>query len=295
MRHFGRGWRCITLGRARLSALRLPRRTRSSTARTSSTATPSPCSTPRGVDKAHVVGLSMGGYTGADAGRQVSRARHLLHGRRRGFGRAQGHARQFLAGRSVRAAAASSAAGKIDAEAMGLNPTRVQLQNKDPIGWRTFVAHLAEHPGARGRQDAAHRAGRARLALRPGGRAEGHQGAGAAAGRRRGRALPRREPVDEAADAERAARVPAGLRPCHQSGGAGAVQSADRAVHRRRGARQLARARRRRLERSAGEEAVHAHGTVRCATIAEADGCRCSLQRFRAAVRARGLPPFLAM
>ena len=36
--------------------------------------------------------------------------------------------------------------GKIDAEAMGLGPTRVQLQNKDPIGWRRSVAHLAEHP-----------------------------------------------------------------------------------------------------------------------------------------------------
>ena len=32
-------------------------------------------------------------------------------------------------------------AGKIDAETMGLGPTRVQLQNKDPIGWRRSVAH----------------------------------------------------------------------------------------------------------------------------------------------------------
>jgi pimeloyl-ACP methyl ester carboxylesterase len=29
---------------------------------------------------------------------------------------------------------------------MGVGPTRVQLQNKDIVGWRTFVAHLAEHP-----------------------------------------------------------------------------------------------------------------------------------------------------
>jgi pimeloyl-ACP methyl ester carboxylesterase len=29
---------------------------------------------------------------------------------------------------------------------MGLGPTRVQLQNKDPIGWRRSVAHVAEHP-----------------------------------------------------------------------------------------------------------------------------------------------------
>ena len=28
---------------------------------------------------------------------------------------------------------------------MGLSPTRVQLQVKDPIGWHTFVRNLAEH------------------------------------------------------------------------------------------------------------------------------------------------------
>src|SRR5262249_430890 len=36
--------------------------------------------------------------------------------------------------------------GHIDAESYGLSPTRVQLQNKDSAGWRTFVSHLAEHP-----------------------------------------------------------------------------------------------------------------------------------------------------
>ena len=36
--------------------------------------------------------------------------------------------------------------GRVDAEAYGLGPARVQLQNKDPIGWRTFMAHLAERP-----------------------------------------------------------------------------------------------------------------------------------------------------
>ena len=32
------------------------------------------------------------------------------------------------------------------AEAYALGPARVQLQNKDPIGWRRSVAHVAEHP-----------------------------------------------------------------------------------------------------------------------------------------------------
>jgi pimeloyl-ACP methyl ester carboxylesterase len=36
--------------------------------------------------------------------------------------------------------------GRVVAETYGLGPARVQLQNKDPIGWRTFMAHLAERP-----------------------------------------------------------------------------------------------------------------------------------------------------
>ena len=31
------------------------------------------------------------------------------------------------------------------AQAMGVGPSRVQLQNKDPRGWQEFVQHLSEH------------------------------------------------------------------------------------------------------------------------------------------------------
>ena len=37
------------------------------------------------------------------------------------------------------------AEGKLDGEAMGISPSRVQLQNKDPQGWARFAAHLSEH------------------------------------------------------------------------------------------------------------------------------------------------------
>ena len=36
--------------------------------------------------------------------------------------------------------------GAVDAVAIGLSPTRVQLQNKDPRGWQQFVSNLSEHP-----------------------------------------------------------------------------------------------------------------------------------------------------
>jgi len=51
---------------------------------------------------------------------------------------------QFIEEARVRAAEFDRV-GHIDAEAMGLSPTRVQLQVKDPIGWQTFVRNLAEH------------------------------------------------------------------------------------------------------------------------------------------------------
>jgi pimeloyl-ACP methyl ester carboxylesterase len=35
--------------------------------------------------------------------------------------------------------------GRIDGTAMGLGATRIQLKNKDPIGWARFVAQLEEH------------------------------------------------------------------------------------------------------------------------------------------------------
>ena len=81
----------------------------------------------------------------ADAGREVSLARAVLHGRRRRLGGPQDRAGAIHRG-MPQEAAEFERTGRIDAEAMGLGPTRVQLQNKDPIGWRRSVAHVAEHP-----------------------------------------------------------------------------------------------------------------------------------------------------
>ena len=144
VRHFGRGWRCIVW-----SARGYP---------------PSDCPEDEnlygqdlferdaiavldaaGVAKAHVVGLSMGGYTAL-----MLAARHrgrLISCVAAGAGSGGLRAKrpQFVA-ESLARAAEFERLGRVDAEAYGLGPARVQLQNKDPIGWRTFMAHLAERP-----------------------------------------------------------------------------------------------------------------------------------------------------
>src|SRR5262245_18133265 len=80
----------------------------------------------------------------------------------------------------------------------GHSAIRGHLQSKDPIGWCAFVEHLAEHPAY-----AAARTLRTVQAGRPllydlESELAAIEAPGAAAGRRGGRAVPGREPLDEA-------------------------------------------------------------------------------------------------
>lgn len=96
-------------------------------------------------DKAHVVGLSMGGYTALMlAVRYPGRVLSCVAAGA-GSGALMSTRAQFI-DEARQNAGTMERAGRIDAQAMGLSPTRVQLQNKDPLGWSTFVRNLAEHP-----------------------------------------------------------------------------------------------------------------------------------------------------
>ena len=159
-----------------------------------------------GIDKAHVVGLSMGGYTALMLAAKFPERVISCVAAGAGSGALKATRTQFIEDSLASAPPNSSAPAASTPRPMALGSDARAAAEQGP----DRLAHLRRAPGrasgARRRQDAAHGAGRPRLALRPGGRAEGHQGAGAAAGRRRGRALPRRQPMDEAADADRAAR-----------------------------------------------------------------------------------------
>jgi pimeloyl-ACP methyl ester carboxylesterase len=97
-----------------------------------------------GVDRAHVVGLSMGGYTALMLA--IAHPQRLVSCVAAGAGSGGLNASrpQFIAD-SLARAEAFERAGRIDAEAYCLGPTRVQLQRKHPMAWRVFVEHLGEH------------------------------------------------------------------------------------------------------------------------------------------------------
>src|ERR1043166_2232913 len=97
------------------------------------------------IDKAHIVGLSMGGFATLHFGfTYPQRARSLMIGGC-GYGAAPDKREQFAAESESAARAFESAGMRKAAEAYALAPTRVQFQNKDPRGWRELVEQLAEH------------------------------------------------------------------------------------------------------------------------------------------------------
>jgi pimeloyl-ACP methyl ester carboxylesterase len=96
------------------------------------------------IERAHVVGLSMGGFAALHVGiTYPKRARSLVIAGC-GYGAAPNEKEKFRAECEV-AAASFEANWKEAAKKYALGPTRVQFQNKDPRGWTEFAAQLAEH------------------------------------------------------------------------------------------------------------------------------------------------------
>jgi pimeloyl-ACP methyl ester carboxylesterase len=97
------------------------------------------------IDKAHIVGLSMGGFATLHFGFSYpERARSLVVAGC-GYGATPDKRGQF-AGEAAAAAANFEKLGMAKAaEGYALGPTRVQFQNKDPRGWREFADQLAEN------------------------------------------------------------------------------------------------------------------------------------------------------
>jgi pimeloyl-ACP methyl ester carboxylesterase len=98
-----------------------------------------------GIDRAHVVGLSMGGFATLHFGfRHPARARSLTVAGC-GYGAEAETREKFRSEAAVIAEFLKREGMAAFAAKYAFGPTRVQFENKDPRGFAEFQAHLAEH------------------------------------------------------------------------------------------------------------------------------------------------------
>jgi pimeloyl-ACP methyl ester carboxylesterase len=101
------------------------------------------------IERAHVVGISMGGFATVHFGfTYPARARSLVIAGC-GYGAAPDKRAQFIEETEAAATRFETLGMEQAAQVYALSPSRVQLQNKDPRGFREFAAQLAQH-SARG-------------------------------------------------------------------------------------------------------------------------------------------------
>jgi pimeloyl-ACP methyl ester carboxylesterase len=145
VRHFARGWRCIAMSARGYPPSDVPD-------------DPALYGQPQftndvvavmnaaGIDRAHIVGLSMGGYAALMVAiEHPGRVRSIVPAAA-GSGATAPAFRNAFRKESEAIADAMLRAGRIDAEAIGVEPRRVQLQAKDPMAWRAWVDRRAAHP-----------------------------------------------------------------------------------------------------------------------------------------------------
>jgi pimeloyl-ACP methyl ester carboxylesterase len=100
------------------------------------------------IERAHVVGLSMGGFATLHFGlAHPGRARSLVVAGV-GYGAEPDQRERFRSEADITARILRSEGMAAWAATYSLGPTRVQFQNKDPRGWREFADMLAEHSAA---------------------------------------------------------------------------------------------------------------------------------------------------
>jgi pimeloyl-ACP methyl ester carboxylesterase len=97
------------------------------------------------IAKAHVVGLSMGGFATLHFGLQYPERALSLVVAGCGYGAQPGKREQFQEEVEQTAQRIASVGMENAAADYARGPTRVQFQNKDPRGWAEFAGMLAEH------------------------------------------------------------------------------------------------------------------------------------------------------
>jgi pimeloyl-ACP methyl ester carboxylesterase len=98
-----------------------------------------------GLGKAHIVGLSMGGFATVHFGLDHAHKALSLVVAGAGYGAEKQHEAYFKGVSESVAKNFLEQGSKKFAETYALGASRVQFQNKDPRGWREFADRLAEH------------------------------------------------------------------------------------------------------------------------------------------------------
>jgi len=98
-----------------------------------------------GIDRAHVVGLSMGGFCALHLGLQAPRRSLSLVVAGCGYGAAPEAQERFRRESAAIAEAFRTEGAASVAPRYAVGPARVQLQNRNTEAWKTFVEQLAEH------------------------------------------------------------------------------------------------------------------------------------------------------
>ena len=147
MRHFARRHRCITYAARGYPPSDVPSEVAAYSQRTAATDILAVMDG-AGVDRAHVVGLSMGGFAVLHLG-LIAPARALsLTVAGAGYGAEKQHEAYFR-DVSLEVARQFEAQGCHQfAKTYALGASRVQFQNKDPRGWAEFAQQLGEHDAA---------------------------------------------------------------------------------------------------------------------------------------------------
>lgn len=96
------------------------------------------------IDRAHICGLSMGGFATLHVGIAYPERALSLVIAGCGYGAAAGEKEKFQKECEVAAQSFEDQGAKA-AQQYAIGPTRVQYQNKDPRGWAEFAQQLTEH------------------------------------------------------------------------------------------------------------------------------------------------------
>jgi pimeloyl-ACP methyl ester carboxylesterase len=144
MRHFGQRYRCVAFNARGFPPSTVPE---SPAAYSQNRAADDIASVldHLGLEKAHIVGLSMGGFATLHFGfRHPGRARSLCVGGC-GYGAEREERQRFRSEAETIAAFLKKESMKNFAEKYAYGPTRVQFENKDPRGFAEFKQMLSEH------------------------------------------------------------------------------------------------------------------------------------------------------